>query len=113
MRIDFSGACTVERMEELQQLVHQAAATADDQVEIGLAQIVDVDLAFFQLLHGAKKSLDALGKALVCAGPLPAHLTHKAALCGFSAICAHPGGEGSCRHESAMGQPPVRKGESA
>ncbi len=86
MRITFSGYCTVERLEELLQSVNKAVASADNQLVIELAQVVDADLAFFQLLHGTRRTLDSLGKKLVCADPLPSHLARKAALCGFSEL---------------------------
>ncbi len=90
----------MERVEELLQSVNKAVTNADEQVEIGLAQVVEVDLAFFQLLHGTRRTLEALGKRLVCVDPLPAHLAQKADLCGLAELnWPSTGGQGNDRAE--------------
>lgn len=84
MRIDFSGSCTVQRMEELQQTVRDAANDPAAKVELGFAGVEDVDLSFFQLLHGVRRSFAAKGKDLIFLEDLPPALAPKARLCGFS-----------------------------
>ena len=113
MRVRFSGSCTVERMEELVSSMNEAVARADNRVEIDLNLVTEVDLAFFQLLHGARRSLDVLGKSLICAAPLPSHLAHKAALCGFSKLCPDSDSGGHGCDVSASRQAPDGRGGSA
>lgn len=87
MKIELNGACTVERGEELKQLLLQSLEK-EAKIEIDFQGITDADLSFFLLLHAAQKSARELGKELILLPNLPENLAQRALWTGFSDLSA-------------------------
>ncbi len=90
MRVDFDGACTIQRMEELLQTMRQTLAGADEPVTLGFSRVQEADLAFFQLLLATRKSFAGQGKELRFAPDLPPHLGVAARLSGCAELADQP-----------------------
>ncbi len=87
MKVELSGPCTVDRGEELKQLLLQAFEK-DDKIEIDFQEVTDADLSFFLLLHSAKKTAREQGKELILLPNLPESLAQRALWTGFSELTA-------------------------
>jgi len=88
-RIALTGDCTVGRAEELRATLLQVLDAGED-VEIDLAGVTAIDLAFCQLLHALRLSCQTRGVEMRVRRHLPEGVAGHAAFCGFPEL-AEPG----------------------
>lgn len=86
MNIELKGSCTIQRSEELLEMLREAVAGEADTVAVSFAAIEDADLSFFQLIEALRRSCQTMGKKLVLQKDLPAELASRAQYTGFAEI---------------------------
>jgi anti-anti-sigma regulatory factor len=85
MRIEFPETCTIEKARHMHEQLLEAVRE-EGEIRLNFENVQDVDLTFFQLLHAARKSCEALGISLVMEPSMPARFAAQARQTGLEAI---------------------------